>query len=107
MKAWIVATKFQIVAKPPGRQTFNMQQLPPSESRFTIGPPPPPPLPSPDANSEAIRKHLASHGWPTGLQNVLVSGLKTTPARFIICDDSGSMGTSDGRMVVGEGAQTK
>ena len=30
-------------------------------------------------------------------------GLAVTPTRFFICDDSGSMMSSDGRRVVGEG----
>lgn len=86
-----------------------MQPQPSVNPRYTLGPPPPPPPPSgPQAgNTEAIRRHLTSHSWPTGLQNVLISGLQTTPARFIICDDSGSMTIGDGHKIFGEGTQSK
>lgn len=66
-------------------------------------PPPPPPQGS-DAN---LRKHLSSNGWPTGLQNALIGGTVSTPVRFMICDDSGSMMSSDGHRVAGEGTNTK
>jgi hypothetical protein len=51
-------------------------------------------------NEGAIREFLsAKHHWPEGLQTQLVSSLKKIPLRFFICDDSGSMMTSDGHRV--------
>lgn len=50
----------------------------------------------------AVRDYLSRKSWPAGLQNALINGLQTTPARFFICDNSGSMRTNDGHRVVGE-----
>jgi hypothetical protein len=37
---------------------------------------------------------------PTGLQSALIAGMTKTPARFFICDDSGSMMSNDGHRVI-------
>ena len=55
----------------------------------------------------AIRDYLSRKSWPFGLQKALIDGLAVTPARFFICDDSGSMMSSDGHRVVGEGGNAK
>lgn len=56
---------------------------------------------APDAiNEGGAREFLDVERWPTGLQDTFVNGLKRIPIRFFICDDSGSMGTSDGRKIV-------
>ena len=34
--------------------------------------------------------------WPLGLVDYAIRGMKAVPIRFFICDDSGSMGISDG-----------
>lgn len=59
------------------------------------------------SDHEPLKQHLADHGWPTGLRNALVAGLISTPSRFFICDDSGSMMSNDGHRLVGSGAQAK
>ena len=59
------------------------------------------------SSETALRKFLSSNGWPTGLQNAFVGGTMSTPTRFMICDDSGSMMANDGRRVVGEGTDAK
>lgn len=50
---------------------------------------------------------LKEHEWPVGLQKSLFNSCKKIPIRFFIVDDSGSMGTSDGKRVVGAGSNTK
>ena len=67
----------------------------------------PPPPPFVRGNEVALRKYLESNGWPTGLQNAFIGGTVNTPARFMICDDSGSMMSNDGHRVTGEGSNAK
>ena len=55
----------------------------------------------------AIRDFLSRKSWPAGLQNALINGLQTTPARFFICDNSGSMQANDGHRLTGEGNALK
>lgn len=69
--------------------------------------PPPPPGSVRLGSDEALRTHLHKHGWPTGLQNTLIGALISTPARFFICDDSGSMMSNDGNMMKKVGNKTK
>jgi hypothetical protein len=58
-------------------------------------------------NSGPARDYLSRRSWPAGVQSALLRGIQATPARFIICDDSGSMMSSDGKRLVGEGATSK
>jgi hypothetical protein len=69
--------------------------------------PPPPPENARVGSDEALRAYLLEHGWPTGLQNTLIGALISTPARFFICDDSGSMMSNDGEMIAKVGNKTK
>lgn len=49
-------------------------------------------------NHTAAREFLSSKGWPSGLQDFLIHNVSTKlPYRFFICDDSGSMVSSDGK----------
>jgi len=69
---------------------------------------PPPPAPPTRYNDErGVRDYLSRSSWPRGLQGALISGLSMTPARFFICDDSGSMMSSDGHRLIGEGNTSK
>lgn len=86
----------QLIAK--ADYNYNAQAPP--------GPPPPPP-PAVRNSNVAIRKYLTSNGWPTGLQDAFIAGTQNCPVRYFICDDSGSMMSSDGHRVVGEGSQAK
>eukprot|EP01034_Spumella_vulgaris_P023153 gene23153-29346_t len=45
---------------------------------------------------------MSQHHWPTGLQDTFICNLSTIALRFTIGDDSGSMGTKDGMLVVGD-----
>ena len=51
----------------------------------------------------ACRRYLFEHGWPLGLQSALIGSVQKVPIRYVICDDSGSMMTTDGNKVVGTG----
>lgn len=51
--------------------------------------------------------YLTRNGWPAALQDTLIAGLKKTPKRFIIVDDSGSMSTADGHLLHKKGNGTK
>ena len=42
-----------------------------------------------------------------GLREAVLNGIKKTPIRFIIVDDSGSMVTNDGHRLVGVGTNTR
>jgi len=48
-------------------------------------------------NSGGARELLTRHRWPIGLQEAFVRNLARVPVRYFICDDSGSMSTSDGK----------
>lgn len=59
------------------------------------------------ASDQALQNYLLKNGWPTGLRNMLAAGLISTPSRFFICDDSGSMMSSDGHRLTGNGSSAK
>lgn len=86
----------QLIAK--ADYNYNSQAPP--------GPPPPPP-PTTKSSDSIIRKYLSSNGWPTGLQDAFITGSINCPVRYFICDDSGSMMSSDGHRVVGEGTHAR
>lgn len=49
-------------------------------------------------NQAAAREFLTRMRWPPGLQDFLIHNVSSKlPYRFFICDDSGSMQTSDGK----------
>ena len=48
---------------------------------------------------QASISFLAENGWPSGLIQCITDGLKTMPYRFMILDDSGSMGAYDGMVM--------
>lgn len=43
-----------------------------------------------------MKHFLEGRGWPNGLQDLAVKAVHKMPIRYVICDDSGSMMTSDG-----------
>ena len=51
-------------------------------------------------NQTSTRNYLASQRWTKGLQDSFITGLEKTPFRYFIIDDSGSMGASDGSILV-------
>ena len=51
-------------------------------------------------NKTNIRNYLISQRWTKGLQECFITGLEKAPFRYFIIDDSGSMGASDGSIVV-------
>ena len=53
------------------------------------------------------KKFLNDHQWPPGMQASILKSCQKIPMRFFIVDDSGSMGTSDGKRTVGAGKGTK
>jgi hypothetical protein len=95
----------QPVQQQPSQTPQKQQPATPVDGR--IRPPPPPAADVRSASDEATHRRLLEHGWPTGLRNALVAALITTPVRYMICDDSGSMMVSDGHWVVAEGATSK
>lgn len=58
-------------------------------------------------NETGAREYLSTHHWPPGLQDTLLKNLTKIPIRFFICDDSGSMSTSDGHKLLGQGSNMK
>ncbi len=58
-------------------------------------------------NEPALRDYLTTNRWPKGLQDTFLRNLDKIPHRFFICDDSGSMSTSDGHRVITSGNITK
>jgi len=52
-------------------------------------------------NESAVKEYLSANRWPNGLQEALIKGINRFPARYFICDDSGSMIASDGNRLVG------
>jgi hypothetical protein len=59
----------------------------------------PPPLPQFE-NEGGAREFLSANHFPQGLQDAFIESLTKTPLRYFIIDDSGSMGTNDGKRVV-------
>ena len=55
-----------------------------------------------EPNEEACRRFLLANGWTTGLSTSLLKTLAKVPVRFVVCDDSGSMLTSDGHRRLGQ-----
>jgi hypothetical protein len=51
-------------------------------------------------NDGGAREFLSQHRWPPGLQEAFIQNLTKTPIRFFVCDDSGSMATSDGHRII-------
>lgn len=51
-----------------------------------------------------VQDFLSRHHWPAALQDTLLRGMKTVPIRCFICDNSGSMGAYDGKLVEHDGA---
>ena len=51
-------------------------------------------------NEAATFAYLRSHNFPIGLIKAYIDGLKKRPIRFFIIDDSGSMSTNDGKMLI-------
>jgi hypothetical protein len=49
------------------------------------------------ADEGRTRSFLTSKGWCPGLQSLLYKNTRKIPLRIFICDDSGSMITSDGK----------
>lgn len=60
-----------------------------------------------EVNEVKLKEYLASLNWPPGLQNLLTQNLRNVPIRYIICDDSGSMSSSDGTRIHGSGAASR
>eukprot|EP01035_Chromulina_nebulosa_P023068 gene23068-29890_t len=59
-------------------------------------------------NEVAAREYLSRRQWPVGLQDTFIRNLSKIPLRFFICDDSGSMITSDGHKIAkGSGGETR
>ena len=52
-----------------------------------------------DITRQAATSFLTDNGWPSGLIECMLGGLKTIPYRFMIIDDSGSMGAYDGMVM--------
>lgn len=88
------------------QQQYMMQQQQPQQQFMQV-----PHFALPDAssylNAPGGREFLAANGWPEGLQHTLIASAAKIPLRYFICDNSGSMATSDGKRVVGSGNQTK
>lgn len=56
-----------------------------------------------ESRKEQIDEFLSNLKWPNGLKNCFHKSNKKIPYRFIICDDSGSMITNDGKRIQDNG----
>lgn len=57
-------------------------------------------------NEAGCREYLTANGWPSGMQNTAMKSMSKFPIRFMIVDDSGSMGCSDGHRLMHSGNNT-
>ena len=64
-------------------------------------PPPAPQYPPPQPDESSVRQYLRHFGWPNGLQSLFLQTRAKVPIRYFICDDSGSMNSSDGKHTIG------
>lgn len=55
----------------------------------------------------AAKEYLSSCKWPVGLQHTFLRNLSKIPIRYFVCDDSGSMSTSDGHRLVHNNGNSK
>lgn len=54
-----------------------------------------------------VKEYMSRNSWPQGVQSALIRGLQITPVRYLICDDSGSMMSGDGKRLIGAGTAVK
>ena len=54
-------------------------------------------------NEAGAREYLTANKWPVGLQTTALKNMQKFPIRFMIIDDSGSMGASDGNRLIHSG----
>ena len=57
-------------------------------------------------NESGAREYLKANKWPKGLQDAALTNMTKFPIRFMVIDDSGSMGSADGHRLVHSGNQT-
>lgn len=57
-------------------------------------------------NEYGAREYLTAKKWPPGLQNAAARTIGKFPIRFMIIDDSGSMGASDGNRLLHQGGKS-
>eukprot|EP01039_Chlorochromonas_danica_P008817 gene8817-9721_t len=58
-------------------------------------------------NEGGAKEFLSARRWPDSLQDAFIQNVSRTPLRFFICDDSGSMQSSDGQMLAQANGATK
>jgi hypothetical protein len=51
-------------------------------------------------NIVQAKEYLNAKHWPPGYTNFLLNNTKSTPYRFFVCDDSGSMASNDGKRII-------
>lgn len=61
----------------------------------------------PNIDEASARQFMTEQGWPSGLQQSMLSSVQRTPVRFFICDDSASMQSTDGKRLLGQGRETQ
>jgi hypothetical protein len=59
-----------------------------------------PSIPTISFNERKIKDFLTVRSWSSGLQESFIKNLSKSAFRYFICDDSGSMSTSDGHNVI-------
>jgi hypothetical protein len=64
-------------------------------------------MPYQTSKTDGIVEYLTKLKWPVGLQKLLIEGVKMIPAKFFVCDDSGTMMFSDGHKVIEDGGSVK
>ena len=57
--------------------------------------------------SGGSRGYMNSLGYPIGLQNTFIASFTEFPMRYYIIDDSGSMGSMDGKKIVIQSGRKK
>jgi hypothetical protein len=51
-------------------------------------------------NADNLREFLNQKGWPEAMQTTFIKNIEQVPLRYFICDDSGSMSTEDGTVLI-------
>ncbi len=46
------------------------------------------------------REFLSKNFWPKGIQDCFIQSLDKITTRYFVCDDSGSMSSADGKIVI-------
>ena len=58
-------------------------------------------------SEDGLKEYLRIQGWPNGMTTLTLKSIKSTPFRYYVIDDSGSMSTHDSYRLLIEGNKSR